>query len=247
MTFETAEFNTIAAWIGVACTLAIYSLLYRENPVYRLFEYIFLGVGAAYGATRLLQDVLITDWWAPLSEGQWWWMIPFLIGLLYFTIYFEKLSWMARMLIGTLMGLAAGLQIQLVAITYFPQIRDSFRPLLPGAVPLYNDLMGRQPPTGEDVLVPSFLADRVSGLEWSMISTVANNWVFLITLVAVMTYFFFSFEHKNRTITSTAKLGRWLLMISFGTMFGSTITARVALAVSRIVFVLETFLQRTFG
>ncbi len=228
MTFTTAQFDVLTAWIGVACTLAIYSLLYRENPVYRFFEYVFLGVGAAYGATRLLQDVLITDWWGPLSQGAWWWMIPFLIGLLYFTIYFDKLSWMARMLIGTLMGLAAGLQIQLVAITYFPQIRDSFRPLLPGAVPFYNDLMGRPPAPNNMVAA-------------------ANNWVFLITLVAVMTYFFFSFEHKNRTITNTARLGRWLLMISFGTMFGSTITARVALAVSRILFVLETFLQRTFG
>lgn len=228
MTFTTPQFDAIAAWIAVACTLGIYSLLYRENPIYRMFEYIFLGVGAAYGATRLLQDVLITDWWRPLSEGQWWWLIPFLIGLLYFTIYSQKLAWMARMLIGALMGLAAGLQIQLVAIIHLPQIRDSFRPLLPRAVPFYNEMMGRPNTVPPDV-------------------TVANNWVYLVTLVAVMTYFFFSFEHKNKLITNTSKLGRWLLMISFGTMFGSTITARVALAVSRIVFVLETVLRRSLG
>ena len=247
MTLTTGTYELIAAWIAVACTLGIYSLLYRENPVYRLFEYIFLGVGAAYGATRLLQDVIITDWWGPLTRGEWWWMVPFLIGLLYFTIYFQKLSWMARMLIGTLMGLAAGLQIQLAAITYFPQIRDSFRPLLPRAVPYYNTLMDRPPVTGEGVTVPPFLTQYFTGAEWQMLGIVFNNWVFMITLVAVMTYFFFSFEHKNRPVTSTARLGRWLLMISFGTMFGSTITARVALAISRIMFVLETILGRSLS
>lgn len=247
MMLSTATYDLIAAWLAVASTLAIFSLLYRENPVYRLFEYIFLGVGAAYGATRLLQDAIIPDWWGPLSRGQWWWMVPFLIGLLYFTIYIPRLSWMARMLIGMLMGLAAGLQIQLVAITYFPQIRDSFRPLLPRAVPFYNALMGRPPITGAGVEVPEIFARWLSPLQWALLSDVVNNWVFIITLVAVMTYFFFSFEHRNKPVASTARLGRWLLMISFGTMFGSTITARVALAVSRILFVLETILRRPLG
>lgn len=218
------QFNTIEVTFGAICTVAIYSLLYRENPVYRLFEYLFLGIGAAYGATRLFQDSLITDWWAPMKAGQWWWMVPFLIGLLYYTIYFQKLAWMARMLIGTLMGLAAGLQIQQVAITYFPQVTDSFRPLLPSGVPAYMKMMDK----------PMLNSANVEA---------ANNMVFFITLCAVMTYFFFSFEHKAKFVAGTAKLGRWLLMISFGTMFGSTITARAALAVSRIIYVLGDWLH----
>jgi hypothetical protein len=218
------QFNTIEVTFGAICTVAIYSLLYRENPVYRLFEYLFLGIGAAYGATRLFQDSLVTDWWTPLKSGQWWWMVPFLIGTLYYTIYFQKLAWMARMLIGTLMGLAAGLQIQQVAITYFPQVTDSFRPLHPQSVKAYMDLT-HQP------LLNSVNVEA------------ANNVVFFITLCAVMTYFFFSFEHKAKFVSVTAKLGRWLLMISFGTMFGSTITARAALAVSRIIYVLGDWLH----
>jgi hypothetical protein len=218
------QFHSIEITFGAICTIAIYSLLYRENPVYRLFEYLFLGIGAAYGATRLFQDSLVNDWWVPMKAGQWWWMVPFLLGLLYFTIYFTKLAWMARMLIGTLMGLAAGLQLQQVAITYFPQVTDSFRPLLPSGVPAYATLMDK--PLLNSVNVEA-----------------ANNVVFFVTLVAVMTYFFFSFEHKGKFITGTAKLGRWLLMISFGTMFGSTITARAALAVSRIIYVMGDWLH----
>lgn len=224
MNLTANQFHSAEVTLGAICTIAIYSLLYRENPVYRLFEYLFLGIGAAYGATRLFQDSLVNDWWVPMKAGQWWWMVPFLLGLLYFTIYFDKLAWMARMLIGTLMGLAAGLAIQQVAITYFPQVTDSFRPLLPNAVKGFTAMSG-------------------SPLHNSPNVEAANNIVFFLTLVAVMTYFFFSFEHKGKAITATARVGRWLLMISFGTMFGSTITARVALAVSRIMYVMGDWLH----
>jgi hypothetical protein len=215
-------FDRAEIWAGALCTLGIYSLLYRENPVYRFFEYLFLGVGAAYGATRIFQDNLITEWWRPLKDGQWWWMIPFLFGLMYFGIYTKKFAWMPRMLIGTLMGLAAGQQIQIVAVTYFPQITDSFRPLWPSSVTAYQKAT-------DAAIVATGAAARTEAL---------NNIVFFITLIAVMSYFFFSFEHRAKPVQYSAKLGRWLLMISFGTMFGSTITARVALAVSRIVYVL---------
>lgn len=211
MNLSPAQFDTMTLWVGAVCTIAIYTLLYRENPVYRVFEYLFLGLGAAYGLLRLFQDNLIDKWWRPVAMGEWWWMVPFLIGCLYFTLYFNKISWMARTLIGTLMGLVAGYTFVQVAREYFPQVRDSFRPLLPASV------------------IPGGAPNWVEA---------GNNIVFFVTLVSVMTYFFFSFEHRNRAVTGTARLGRWLLMISFGTMFGSTITARVALAVSRIMYVL---------
>lgn len=221
----TAQFGLITVWVGAICTIGIYTLLYRENPVYRVFEYLFLGVGAAYGFLRLFQDNLIIMWWTPLAAGYWPWIIPFLLGMLYFTIYFDKFAWMARMLIGVLMGVAAGYAFQQVVILYLPQITSSFQPLTPGAVTAWSTKQGA-PITGGEAWI-----------------TAADNIVFFVTLVAVMVYFFFSFEHKNRGIKWTAQLGRWLLMISFGTMFGSTITARVALAVSRIMYLMDNWLH----
>jgi hypothetical protein len=123
------------------------------------------------------------------------------------------------MLIGTLMGVAAGYAFQQVVIVYLPQVTSSFQPLTPAAAVAWSKASGT--PLTDSPAVTSF-----------------NNIVFFVTLIAVMTYFFFSFEHKNKGIAWTAQLGRWLLMISFGTMFGSTITARVALAVSRIMYLL---------
>lgn len=216
MNLTPAMFDTVEVWVGAICTIAIYSLLYRENPVYRIFEYLFLGLGAAYGLLRVFQDNLIDKWWIPLAEGQWWWIVPFLFGLLYFTLYIPKISWMARTLIGTLMGLVAGYSFVQVARIYIPQVRSSFQPLLPDSV--------------------------IAGGAASWYEA-GNNIVFFVTLVSVMTYFFFSFEHRHKAVTGTAKLGRWLLMISFGTMFGSTITARIALAVSRVLYLLDDWLH----
>jgi hypothetical protein len=63
-----------------------------------------------------------------------------------------------------------------------------------------------------------------------------NNIVFAVTLVCVMLYFFFSFEHKNPVVKHGAAAGRWLLMIAFGAMFGNTVMARMSLFIERFQF-----------
>ena len=33
-------------WIGVGCTLGIYSILYKENKIYRFFEHLYIGLAS---------------------------------------------------------------------------------------------------------------------------------------------------------------------------------------------------------
>lgn len=40
------EYNTI---LGVLATLGIFSILYKENPVFRLCEHLFIGLATATG------------------------------------------------------------------------------------------------------------------------------------------------------------------------------------------------------
>lgn len=63
-----------------------------------------------------------------------------------------------------------------------------------------------------------------------------NNLVFVIVLVTVMAYFFFSIDHKAKSVKTTAALGRWFLMFAFGAMFGATVMARMSLFIGRIDF-----------
>ncbi|MBW3622447.1 MAG: hypothetical protein KY468_03450 [Armatimonadetes bacterium] len=214
----TAE--TLTLWAGVICTLAIFSLLYKENPVFRFFEHLFIGVATGYTLSRAWSDILKPKLWFALvgsgedPGGRWWMFVALLIGLLYYAIYFRRFAWMSRLLIGVMMGFAAGLAFQGIATNYGPQIAGAFNPLLPR---------------------PGM---TISGL--------INNWVMTLTLIAVMTYFFFAFEQQNKGVQNTAKVGRWLLMISFGAIFGQTIMARMALATGRLSFLID-FFRDPFG
>lgn len=220
---------------GAISTLAIFSLLYRENPVYRFFEYLFVGLATGYGLVMAWRDVLYPRWWIPLTQGQWWWTLPILAGLLYYTIYIRKLAWMSRLLIGTLMGLGAGASFQAIATQYAPQVAASFRPLLPSnwlPISVLRSAVRAVTPGAVDRVIPAEASGTIGAVD------LVNNWIVTIVLLSVMTYFFFSFEHRSRAVRGTARLGRWLLMISFGAVFGQTIMARMALAVSRLWFLL---------
>ena len=70
-----------------------------------------------------------------------------------------------------------------------------------------------------------------------------NNVLFILILLTVMSYFFFSFEHKNAIRTAPAKVGRWVLMFAFGAMFGATVMARMSLLIGRMYFLLHDWLH----
>ncbi|NUQ00164.1 MAG: hypothetical protein HUU35_09955 [Armatimonadetes bacterium] len=212
-TVSAATVDSIVTWLGVLATLAILSVVYRENPFYRFFEHLFIGVATGFGLFVTWRDALSETWWTPLSQGYWYWILPPLIALMFYTVYLPKYSWMSRFLISVLFGLGAGAAFRGFASQVFPQIAASFLPIVPRAATA----------TSEAVTIGDAL----------------NNLVFVLTLVCVMVYFFFSFRHQNKAISSTARVGRWLLMVAFGATFGSTVMARFSLLIDRIQFLLD--------
>ena len=198
----------IVTILAAICTLAIFSILYKENAVYRFFEHVFIGLATGYGITILWTQVLKPTWWIPMTaEGKWPWIFALVIGGMFYTIYIPRYAWMSRLLMVTLMGTAAGIAFQGFARLYIPQLTSSFLPILAPKPPYLQ----------------------------------IQNLVIVVTIVTVMTYFFFSFEHRSRTIRSSASLGRWLLMIAFGAIFGSTVMARMALLTYRLWFLLTAW------
>ncbi|MBI3945810.1 MAG: hypothetical protein HY321_07815 [Armatimonadetes bacterium] len=197
--------DLVIVWLAAIATLAIYSILYKENPIYRFFEHVFIGLATGYSIARLWSDVLLPSWWQPMLGGQWYWIFALVVGGMFYTIYLPRYAWMSRLVMTVLMGMAAGIAFKGFATLYIPQLAATFRPIFSPA--------------------PPYL--------------LVNNLLIIITVVAVMTYFFFSFEHKSRAVRGTASLGRWLLMIAFGAIFGSTVMARVALLTYRLWFLVH--------
>lgn len=75
----------------------------------------------------------------------------------------------------------------------------------------------------------------IAGGFWEIVGAI----VFYVILFASMSYFFFSFEHKNVVVSKTAAAGRWFLMIGFGAIFGSTVMGRMTLFIGRFNFLLN--------
>lgn len=208
----------LGIWIGAIGTLALFSLLYRENRVYRLFEHLFIGLAAGYLIKNTWSETLKPQWWDPMVRGGHWpWMFALFIGLMFYTIHSRRYNWMSRISIGILLGLAAGQIFQQTAQEYIPLIRSTFKPI-------YN------PP-----IPPG------SGL--TSLGLSVSNLLFVLIVISVLTYFFFSFEQKSKVVAGTARAGRLMMMFAFGAIFGSTVMARMALLIDRVWFLMHDWLH----
>lgn len=201
--------------LGAFGTMGILSFVFKENKAYRFFEHLFLGLATGYSLALTWTDVLRPQWWDVMTEGgQWIWALVAPLSFMFYAIYSTKHAWLSRIIFGAFFGLSAGTVFQGIAGEYIPQVRASFKPLIAHGGP--------------------------HPLLWNV---AVNNWIFVVILICVATYFFFAFEQNARPVQRVALAGRWILMISFGTIFGATIMTREALLIDRVRFILFDWLQ----
>lgn len=225
--------------IGVILTFGLYSVLYRETRFYRLSEHIFLGLAAGWACTALWTETLHQMWWTKMVgsvaengqvaiPGQWAYAILLPIGFMAYFVFSQKHNWMSRVPIGIILGLWAGQQVQVWWNRYGGQMADSMRPIIPNA---YDSVF-------YPGVTPQTSPERAAEIANSLYPTQAfNNLVFIVTLLCVMSYFLFSFDIKNKFMHGMTVWGRWLLMVGFGAIFGSTVMTRFTLLIDRMYFV----------
>lgn len=124
--------------LGVIVTLGIFSILYKENPFFRFLEHVFVGLSTGFVLVSTWQQILLPLWYTPLMpnsaaigevpHGQWWIWFALLLSLLFYTVYFPKLSWMNRLLVGVIMGWSAGYAFQEFVSLVGKQVTTSFKP-----------------------------------------------------------------------------------------------------------------------
>ncbi|HRK23281.1 MAG TPA: hypothetical protein PLX06_15785 [Fimbriimonadaceae bacterium] len=216
--------------VGVIATLGLYSVLYRETRFYRLFEHVFLGLAVGWSCTALWTETLHQLWYSKMIgsaaengnvaiPGMWAYAILLPIGLMAYLVFSQKHNWISRIPIGIILGLWAGQQVQVWWNRYGDQIGNSIRPIIPNQ--------------WDSLLHPG--ANAVpNGI---YVTQAFNNIVFTVTLLCVMSYFLFSFEIKNKFVSGMTVWGRWLLMVGFGAIFGSTVMTRFTLLIDRMYFV----------
>jgi len=234
---------------GVIATIGLYSVLYRENKLYRFFEHMFLGLAGYYTLYALWSETLYPNWWTqmtgsiaqgetPAKNGYWMYILLLPIGLMGYFVFSKKHNWMSRVPIGIILGLFSAEQFQVFSNRYFKQISDSMKPIFPTDTSSFI----KPPTTG---LTPEQVANINAQVYPSQAIT---NLIYVFTLLCVLSYFLFSFEVKGKLLRTMTTSGRWLLMIGFGAIFGSTVMMRFSLLIDRMYFIFVEFLQKgVFG
>lgn len=202
-------------WVAAVLTICIYSFLYKDNPLYKFAESLFVGVGAAYWLALLYHETLVPKLLQPLffpAEGDpvaWLRVFPGILAVFMLLRFYPKLSWLSRWSLGFIVGMYSA-----VNITGFAQ--------------------------GD--FVAQIHATMTTPLTSGGVLSVILNASAIIGVFAVLTYFFFSKEHKG-ALGGVAKLGIWFLMVAFGASFGYTVMARVSLLIGRMQFLLGDWLH----
>jgi hypothetical protein len=221
--------RTIGMWIAALLTLCIFSYLYRDNPAYKLAESIVVGVSAAWTLVVEFWDNLVAkplvklwpdgmrNWAVPTvpesAQTDWLALVPLVLGILLFARFVPRGGWLARWPLAFVVGTFAGLRL----VSY-----------------LDADFVSQIRST----IVPFVVLTNGT---WDVWASLQNLGLVLCTLVC-LTYFFFSVEHRG-WIGRVARLGVWVLMITFGASFAFTVMGRITLLTMRFEFLFLDWLR----
>lgn len=213
----------LGIWLASILTLAIYSFLYKDNPIYRFSESLLIGISVGFLLVTTFDTTLIPKAFEPVGVGFLdmfesggfgsifsfiWILIPVALGLLMFARFVPNYAWMSRVALALYIGFGAGAFIPANMQSYIlSQIDATIRPFLH---------------------IDSF---------WSLV----NSLVILVGLISTLFYFFFSREQKG-AFGKVTRLGTYYLMIFFGATFGYTVMARISLLIGRLTFLLKDWL-----
>ena len=221
--------HDLGVWVAAALTMFVFSFLYKDNPLYKLAENLFVGVSAGYLMIQAYWTTIHSNLVVPLllafqgkgvhedSHGMFaaqlgdyrgWLIIPAVFGVLLFTRLIPKIGWLSRLSLALIIGVYAGLKTTGFAQGDFvAQVQASVQPLWKAG----------------DI-----------GFGLSAI-------IFTVGLVTALLFFFFSREHKG-ALGVASKIGVYFLMVGFGAGYGYTVMSRISLLIGRYQFLLDNWL-----
>lgn len=202
--------DIIGLYLCTALTIFTVSIIFKETPIYRLAQHIFMGSAMGYGivmAVKAIADIA----WKPMIGGDVVWIIPIVIGLMLYTKFSKNYAWISRYPIAILVSTGVTLTMRTVIRSKFlAQITSTFiNPFVPPFVG-----------------TPSFAINNII--------------VIVIVICTMMYFLFTGTEtlQKNPTIKLMRNAAIYFMMFAFGAGFASTVVSRIALWVGRTRYLL---------
>jgi len=245
-------------WIAAFLTLGIFSFLYRDNPVYKFCESIFVGVSAGYWFVSLFwQNIypkLIVnlsgaarDLFSPPAVGQ-----ATTGGAVRDTLS-QAMEGAAASggMDGRWLYLGAGILGVMMLLRLVPKIgwisRWPLAFIVGSTAGLYfiTYLQSNAISQIHNTLVPLVGPGRGTFLGLGLPFHI--DWDALFIFVGTfcgLVYFFFSVEHK-RVAGGVARVGILFIMVTLGASFGYTVMSRMSLLIGRMDFLFGSWLGLT--
>ncbi|KPV65192.1 MAG: hypothetical protein AOA65_0342 [Candidatus Bathyarchaeota archaeon BA1] len=205
----------LGTWLAVAFTLFIYTFPFKDNPLYRFSEHVFVGSAAGFAVVMGIKNIRDYAWMPMTTKGEWAWIIPMILGILLYFRFSGKYYWVSRYGLGVIIAIGTAIAMRtLVEAQFLAQIR----------LTVLNPL----------ATAPKLIAGtpKIAYL---------NNILIIIMVITVVTYFIFTGGTKiqpTRTISTMREIGKYSMMVAFGATFGSTIMTRVAFFIERTTLVI---------
>lgn len=117
--------------IAAILTLFTFSYLYKDNPFYKFAEHLVVGVSAGYFAVLLYYSSFVPKVIDTIfKQGWWYYSIPAVLGVLMWTRFSQKFSWISRYSIAFYMGIGTGAAIPLTLQNYvLKHLTETIRPI----------------------------------------------------------------------------------------------------------------------
>ena len=223
--------HALAVMIAAGITIAVITQLYKENPLSRLAEHMFVGAMLGYGLIQTWYNIWVNeifpglrplkvDTWAALAHplsvgarnrlGVWTIIGASILGLLMYTRLSRKYSWVSRIPFALLIGFGVGFAIP-------NEIKAN---LLKQLEPMMVDMVHN--------------ADGAFAIQWRAL-------IVFVGVMSTLVYFFFSLEHKG-AVGVVSKIGVWFLMVAFGASFGYAVMGRLSLLIGRVDFLFRDWI-----
>jgi hypothetical protein len=210
--------EVVTVWLAAILTLMVYSYLLGDNPVYRLAQHVFVGSSVGYAVVVVLHSILRPRLVEPLLEdpgANWPFLLPLLLCMLLLTKMRGTTAWLGNSAVAFLFGVGAALAIGGALLgSFLPQIQASWVSVSPRSA-----------------------GGRVEA---------ANNILLAVGTIGTLAYFYFTVGVRGKPgsglVRFTSTVGRWVILITFGAIFGNRIMAYVSLLIERVYFLLGDWL-----
>ncbi len=95
-------------WVAAALIIGVYSVLFKDNPVYRLLECVFVGMMAAHTVVVSWFNFMMPTLSTRIGvEREYSLIIPLILAAMMYFRYSKRHAWIARYSMGFLMGIGA--------------------------------------------------------------------------------------------------------------------------------------------